>query len=58
MIKTEAEYRLETATRNLERAVKELSIELDSLDPYAAFSAQLKLASIEGILMFMKRDYK
>jgi len=54
MIKTEAEYRLETATEGLEKVVQELKVELNSLDPYAAYHARLKVAAIEGILMFMK----
>lgn len=53
-MKTEAQYKLETAVEALETHVAELIVELEKLDPSAAWNSRMKVAAIEGVLEFMK----
>jgi len=53
-MKTEAQYKLETAVEALETQVAELIVELDKLEPSVIWNARMKVAAIEGVLEFMK----
>lgn len=57
-MKSDEQYCLETAVKNLEISVRSLRVELNKLDPLVAAEARFKLAEIEGVLAYMQGRYE